>query len=216
MGFHLLDFVVCSKSDRSAESSVRAAEAPKSKGWIRIDRFFKSRRRPAWKNVRVPAKGSKKKRRDFRARRTDGFVRNADESVLSVCSESRKGTGGKRKCFACAGIDVDPKIVSIARGFRWRMEVFDREIERRFGSRDVAAESFDSVASRVHRVWCARILPQARPPGVPESAGTILEKRRSVAKILQTREKACFLQSLTGIGGTESCKNQSEKALMDI
>jgi len=210
------DFVVCLKSTRSVKSSVRAAKTPKSKGWIQIDRFFKNQRRLAWKNVCVPAKGSKKKRKDFRARHTDGFLRDVDKPVLLVCSELKKRTGGKRKYFACTRIDVDPKIVLIAYGFRWRIEVFNKEIKQHFGFQDVAAKSFDSVVSHVHWVCCAYILLQARPPGVPESARTILEKQRSVAKILQTREKACFLQLLTRIGGTESCKNQLKKALMDI
>ncbi len=81
------------------------------------------------------------------------------------------------------------------------------------GFQDVAAKRFSSVISHVHWVYCAYILLNSNPPGIPPEIRGIGQKQDIVREMIGRSEKARVLQMLTRINGTEAVKDELKRAL---
>lgn len=95
-GWH---FVTALKNSRGVKSEARYAKTPKSREWDGVARFFKKYRKLAWETVCILTDGPKKKRKEFRVRHTEVFLKNVGK-IRAVCSEFRKKRDGRRRHIA--------------------------------------------------------------------------------------------------------------------
>jgi hypothetical protein len=207
-GWH---FVSALKSSRSIKSEAGYAKTPKSSGWDGIAVFFKKYRKLAWKTVRILTDGLKKKRKEFRIRHAEVFLRGVGK-IRAVCSEFKRKRDGHRKYIACSDLRASPRQILIAYRVRWKIEIFHKHVKMHLGFGDIAAKHFSSVESHVSLVYCAYLLLNAGLPGIGTD-GTIPEKQRMVAKILENKKTACVIHELTKIGGVGKYKSQLKSAL---
>jgi len=54
------------------------------------------------------------------------------------------------------------------------------------GFEDVAPKSFESVIAHVHWVYCAYILMNSHPPGIPTAMKSIADKQRLITQSVKT------------------------------
>ncbi len=147
----------------------------------------------------------------LRKNHTEVFLKGVGK-VKAVCSEVKKKCGGRRKYIACSDLKASPRQILTAYGFRWKIEIFHKDIKSSLGFGDIAAEHFSSVGSHVSLVYCAFLLLNAGLPGIGAD-GTIPEKQRNVRKILENKQTAGIIHKLTETGGTERYKNELKSAL---
>ena len=208
-GWH---FIFALKNTRSVKSEHQAETTPKSTQWHQVEAFFKSQRRLAWQTVRLFKGGPQKKRMDFRIRQTRGFLKNVGEVQL-VCSEFKKRPVGRRKYLACSDLKAKPRQILMGYRLRWRVETFHKAVKMHLGFEDVATSSFEAVFAHVHWVYCAYLLLQANPPGMPDTIRSIPHKQRYIQQIIQNKDRAQVLQLLTQIGGLDKHKAALKSAL---
>ncbi len=171
----------------------------KSSEWDGVAVFFKKYRKLAWKTVRILTDGPKRKRKEFRIRHAEVFLKGVGK-IRAVCSEFKKKRDGRRKYIACGDLKASPRQILIAYRIRWKIEIFHKHIKMHLGFGDIAAKHFSSVESHVSLVYCAYLLLNAGLPGVGTD-GSIPEKQRKVAKILENKKTAGVIHELTKIGG---------------
>lgn len=208
-GWH---FVSALKGSRGLKSEAGYAKTGNSSGWDGCADFFIKNRIIAWITVRIFTDGPKKKRKDFRVRHTVVFLKGVGK-IRAVCSEFKKGRGGCRRYIACSDLKATPHQILTAYGFRWKIEIFHKHVKMHFGFGDIAAKHFASVESHVHMVYCAYIMLLTGLPGISTTPGTIPEKQRKVARVLENRETACIIHELTKIGGAVRLKNKLKSVL---
>ncbi len=205
------NFVTAMKNSRGVKSEAKFARTPKSRGWDGVAIFFKKYRKLAWETVCILTDGPKKKRKEFRVRHTEVFLKNVGK-ITVVCSEFRKKRDGRRRHIACSDLSATPPQILTAFRIRWKIEIFHKHVKMYLGFGHVATKHFSSVVSHVHLVYCAYILLNADLPGVG-NVGTILERQRKVGTVSENREKARIIHELTKIGGAERYKNELKSAL---
>ena len=76
------------------------------------------------------------------------------------------------------------------------------------GFEDVATKYFSSVVSHVHWVYCAYILLNNSPPGIPDQCTSLAEKQRKVEEIISTKETCRAIQLLTQFKGPQRYKEE--------
>jgi len=204
-------FISALKSSRGVKSEAEYAKTRKSSGWDGIAVFFKKHRNLAWKTVRILTDGPKKKRKEFRVRHAEVFLKGTGK-IKAVCSEFKKKRDGRRKYIACSDLKATAREIIIAYGFRWKIEIFHKHVKTHLGFEDIAAKHFASVESHVCLLYCAYILMHSGLPGIGEG-GTISEKQQKVADILQNKKTAGIIHELTKIGGAERYKNKLKSVL---
>jgi len=128
-------------------------------------------------------KSAKRKRMDFRIRQTVGYLKNVGK-VRLVCSEFKKRPDGRRKFLACNNLKVTARQIIIGYRLRWKIEIFHKEVKMFLGFEDVSAISFDAVTAHVHWVYCAYILLNSQPPGIPAEMKSLAEKQKRVQAIV--------------------------------
>ena len=205
-------FICALKSSRGVKSEAKYARTKKSSPWDGISVFFRNNRKIRWETVRIPTDGPKKKRKDFRIRHTEVFLKGVGK-IRAVCSEFKKKSDGRRRHFACSDLKALPRQILIAYRLRWKIEIFHKHIKMHLGFQDVSAKHFSSVVSHVHLVYTAYILLHSGLPGIGEDNGTIIEKQGRVRQIMINRKTANIIHELTKIGGCERYKNELIKAL---
>jgi len=84
------------------------------------------------------------------------------------------------------------------------------------GFEDVSAISFDAVTAHVHWVYCAYILLNSQPPGIPAEMKSLAEKQKKVGQIVENKEKSRIMQLLTQFNGVDRYKNEIRQALTAI
>jgi hypothetical protein len=120
-----------------------------------------------------------KKRRKFRARKLQGFLKGVAHDVALVCSEKSGRTG--RRFFACSRSDLDAGVITRAYALRWEVELFHRAAKHQLGMLDAGVEDFDTLIAHIHWVYCAYLLLheiQFRP------AESLLDKQRALTKLI--------------------------------
>jgi hypothetical protein len=186
----------------------------KGSGWDRAGNFFRNHRRIGWQTVRILTEGGKRRRKEFRVRHADVFLKGVGK-VRAVCSEFKKRREGGRKHFACSDLKMTAREILITYRMRRKTEIFHKEVKMHLGFEDAAAKHFDSVVSHVCMVYCAYILLHSDLPGISGESETP-EKQKKVEMILQSREIAAQIHEITKIGGPVNLKNKLKSALMEI
>jgi hypothetical protein len=205
-------FIGALKSSRSIKAEATYALTPKSSGWDGIAVFFRKNRRIGWKTVRIITEGPKRKRKEFRVRHADVFLKGVGK-VRAVCSEFKRKRDGRRKYLACSDLKATPRQILIAYRLRWKIEIFHKNIKMFLGFGDVSAEHFSSVESHVYLVYCAYLLLQSDIMGDTGTERTVPEKQHKVGLILEKKKIAAIVHELTKIGGADRVKNQFQSAL---
>jgi len=205
-------FIIPLGKTRSVKSETLYLTTPQARQWYHIAAFFRNHRRLKWNTIRVMTNGAKRKRMEFRIRHTMGHLRYVGKVQL-VCSEPRKRPDGRRKYFACNDVNATARQIVLGYRLRWAVELFHKDVKMHLGFEDVATTSFDAVQSHVHWVYCAYILLQMSPPGVPLDVKGVGDKQRQIQKLLAQKEKRRVLQKLTQIGGVERYKDELRQAL---
>jgi len=208
-------FIIALKKSRSVKTIKQYGNTPKSKDWTRVDDFFRNNRWLAWITIRLLTNGPKKKRIVFRIRQTKVFLRNVGE-VLLICSEMRNRPDGRRKYIACNDLKIPARQILMGYKLRWLIEIFHKEVKMHLGFQDVSTTSFESVKAHVHWVYCAYILLNFNPPGIPKDVTGVAEKQKIVKNIIDSKEKKRILQLLTQIGGVEKYKSELRTVLQGI
>jgi hypothetical protein len=207
-GWH---FISALKISRGVKTEAKYAETRESSGWDGTDAFFRNHREIGWKTVRIFTDGPRKKRKEFRVRHADVFLKGV-KKIRAVCSEFKRKRDGRRKFIACSDLKATTRQILIAYRLRWKIEIFHKNIKMFFGFEDVASKHFTSVGSHVYLAYCAYIMLNAGLPGIGE-VGTISEKQQKVAMILENRKTASVIHELTKIGGTGRYKDELKSAL---
>ena len=81
------------------------------------------------------------------------------------------------------------------------------------GFEDVSAKWFDSVVSHVHWVYCAYILLNSGPPGMPEQMKSLADKQQLMEEMLKNKELSRLNQLMTQINGVQRLKNEIQQVL---
>jgi hypothetical protein len=208
-GWH---FIIALGKTRSVKSATLALTTPQSKQWCHMATFFRNHRWLKWQTIRITTNGTKRKRMEFRARDTIGYLRYVGEVQL-VCSELRNRPDGRRKYFACNDLRVTARQIILGYRLRWAIELFHKTVKQHLGFEDVATHGFDAVMSHVHWVYCAYILLHLSPPGVSAEVKSLGDTQRQLQHVLANNEKRRVLQKLTQIGGVQRYKDELRQAL---
>jgi hypothetical protein len=208
-GWH---FIMALGKTRSVKSATLALTTPQSKQWCHIATFFRNHRWLKWQTIRITTNGTKRKRMEFRARDTIGYLRYVGQ-VQVVCSDLRKRPDGRRKYFACNDLRVTARQIILGYRLRWAIELFHKTVKQHLGFEDVATSGFDAVISHVHWVYCAYILLHLSPPGVSAEVKSLGDTQRQLQHVLANNEKRRVLQKLTQIGGVQRYTDELRQAL---
>jgi len=201
-------YIIALKKKRSVKSQKQYSTTKKSEDWSQIAEFFKNHRLLKWATIRFYlTTGPKRKRKDFRIRQTIGYLRHVGEVQL-VCSEFRKRPDGRRKYLACNDLKATARHILLGYRLRWIIEIFHKDVKQYLGFEDIAATSFDSVTSHVHWVYCAYILLNMDPPGIPEEKLTIREKQLKLKKIIESGNINKWRQMLTQFNGVDNLMDE--------
>jgi hypothetical protein len=205
-------FIIALKSTRSIKTENVYNKTKKSEGWKSIAVAFKRNRRVEWQTIRVPKNSGKKKRMEFRVRQIIGYLRNFGKAQL-ICSEFCKKSKGRRKYLACNDLKATPRQIIIGYRLRWAIETFHKEVKMFLGFEDVSAKWFDSVISHVHWVYCAYILLNSGPPGMPKQMKSLADKQQLMEEMLKRKELSHLNQLMTQINGVQRLKNEIQQVL---
>ena len=141
--------------------------------------------------------------------RIRGYLRHVG-CVHLVCSEFKKGPGGRKKYLACSDLKATVQQIILGYRMRWAIEIFHKEIKMFLGFEDVATKWFYSVIAHVHWVYCVYILLNSGPFDTP--CRNIAEKQERVNRIISNREKSRAIQILTQFDGPQRYKNELQQA----
>jgi hypothetical protein len=205
-------FIIALKSSRSVKTENVYNKTKKSEGWNSIAVAFNKNRRVKWQPIRVPKNSGKKKRMEFRVRQIIGYLRNFGKAQL-ICSEFCKKSKGRRKYLACNDLKATPRQIIIGYRLRWAIETFHKEVKMFLGFEDVSAKWFDSVISHVHWVYCAYILLNSAPPGMPKQMKSLADKQQLMEEMLKRKELSHLNQLMTQINGVQRLKNEIQQVL---
>ena len=205
-------FIIALKATRSIKTESVYNKTKKSEGWNSIAVTFKRNRRVKWQPIRVPKNSGKNKRMEFRIRQIIGYLRNFGKAQL-ICSQFSKKSKGRIKYLACNDLKATPRQIIIGYRLRWRIEIFHKEVKMFLGFEDVSAKWFDSVISHVHWVYCAYILLNSGPPGMPKQIKSLAAKQEFVQEMLKRKELSRLNQLMTQINGLQRLKNEIQQAL---
>lgn len=200
------NFIIALGKTRSVKTSKKYLTTPKSKDWTQVASFFKNNRYVEWVTIRFFTNGPKKKRMEFRIREIIGYLRYVGEVKL-ICSEFKKRPDGRRKYLACNDLKATARQILLGYRLRWAIEIFHKDVKQYLGFQDVAVTTFDAVKAHVHWVYCAYILLNMSPPGIPANGSTLREKQQKVTEIVNNRQFSEFRQILSQIGGPEKLMN---------
>jgi hypothetical protein len=205
-------FVIALKKKRSVKTARQYATTAKSQDWYQVEQLFKNCRRVKWITVYFFKNSPRKKRMDFRIRQIIGYLRYVGKAQL-VCSEFKKRPKGRRKYLACNNLKAKPRQILLAYRIRWEIEIFHKMIKMFQGFEDVAPKYFESVISHVHWVYCAYILLNSRPPGMPANVKSIREKQKYVEQAVRNKQYSHYLQILSRFNGAEQLKTELRTVL---
>jgi len=205
-------YVIALKKSRSVRSEKSHETVPLSKGWSKVELFFKDHRRVKWVTVQVPSGDLNKKRMEFRLRQITAYLRYVGKVQL-ICSEYKKRPKGRRKYLACNDLKATPRQILIAYRLRWKIEIFHKEVKMFLGFQEVASNHFESISSHVHWVYCAYILLRALPSPRDNPINTIGEKQKYVQTIVNGKERTRIIQLLTQINGVKRYKDELRSAM---
>lgn len=205
-------FIIALKKKRCVKSNRAYATTQKSQCWSQVADFFKAHRRLKWQTIRVFTGQFKRKRMEFRIRATTAYLRYVAEIQL-ICSEFKKRSDGRRKYLACSDLKATARQIILGYRLRWKIELFHKNVKMHLGFEDVSTQRFSAVLAHVHWVYCAYLLLNASPPGIPPTVRSIPERQSRLKRIIESKETRRIRQLITRIGGINELKNELECAL---
>jgi hypothetical protein len=207
-------FIIALKKTRSVKTEKEYTDTPTSKGWHQVEQFFKNHRKVKWITVFLPKNSSVKcQRMEFRIRQIMGYLRHVGKAQL-ICSEYKKRSrDGRRKYLASNDLKATPRQILMGYRIRWKIEIFHKMVKMFLGFEDVAPKWFASVVSHVHWVYCAYILLNFHPPGIPEDMKSIAEKQKMITHSVKNKGISHMIQLLSQINGLDRLKNELRQAL---
>jgi hypothetical protein len=205
-------FVIALKKKRSVKTEKEYITTPISKGWYQVELFFKNHRRVKWVPVFLPKSSPSKKRTECRIRQIKGYLRYVGRVQL-ICSEFKKRPKGRRKYLASNDMKALPRQILIAYRIRWEIEIFHKMVKMFLGFEDVAPQSFKSVISHVHWVYCAYILLNSKPPWAAEHIKSIAQKQIIVEQAIRKKDLSHYIQVLSQMNGAIYLKTELREAL---
>jgi tetrahydromethanopterin S-methyltransferase subunit F len=157
------DFICSLKCNRSAKST-HNPDRRTSKSWKQIRELFRL-------NVRTQSASKKKiKRKTFRIRRIEGFIKGVILPLVLVCSKKIRGKGNFY--FACSNLTISTRSINLGYAVRWRIELFHRDSKQYLGMMEAGVHNFDSLVSHVHWVYCAYLLLKRHNFGEAKAASS--------------------------------------------
>jgi hypothetical protein len=209
-GWH---WICALKSNRTVQT-VSGAKA-NHRRWYSIKELFRSARKQApfqtIRDLQGLGNRSKKKRKEFRARRLIGTLKKIPFKVAFVCSEIPKQKS--RIFLACSNLRVDTRTIVLGYRQRWWVELFHRATKFNFGLQDAGVKEFDSVISHVHWVYTAYLLFQE--DGAKANIG-IEQGQRRLRNQHDSKYYREIIQLCTRYGNKEDIKNYCEEALAEM
>jgi len=198
------------KTNRSVQTVAGAKANPRK--WYSVKELFKSAKKQApfqtIRDLQGLGTRSKKKRKEFRARRLLGHLKKIPFKVALVCSEIPKQKS--RIYLACSNIHIDTRAIVLGYRQRWWVELFHRATKFNFGLQDAGVKNFDSVISHVHWVYTAYLLFQVKAHD--EEAG-IEELQRKLKAGHDSKYYREIIQLCTRYGEKESIKKHCYEAI---
>ena len=147
-------FVFSLKNTRGCHSM--AAHHIDPKCWQAVtDLFWTTRKYAPWGTVRTQVNGGKK-RKEFRARRIDGYIKGVHALVAIVQSEKIRGIG--RRHLVSSNPNISTGAIIRTYKIRWLVEQFHRATKDNLGLTDAGVHDFDSLINHVHWVYVAYVL----------------------------------------------------------
>jgi len=208
------NFIIALKSTRNVKTEKAYNTTKKKEDWKSVTVTFKNNRKIGWKTIRAPKNSGKKKWMEFRIRQITGYLKNFGKVQL-ICSQFKtKSNKGQRKHLACNDLKAKPRQIVIGYRLRWAIEIFHKEVKMFLGFEDVSAKSFSSVISHVHWVYCAYILLNSSPPGIPIGIKSMAEKQLKVNKLIENKGLSAVNQLMTQVKGPQRLKTLIQKALI--
>lgn len=206
------NYIIALNKTRSIKTEGQYYSTKKSDDWNQISELFRRYRCVGWQTIRVPKNSGKNKRMEFRIRQITGYLRSVGKAQL-ICSEFKKRSKGRRKYLACNDLKVKARQIIIGYRLRWEIEIFHKAIKMHLGFEDVATKSFASVMSHVHWVYCAYLLLNGNPPGIPKTVKSILEKQNHIKNLIKRKKISRYRQILTQIDGDIRLKSEFQRVL---
>jgi rhodanese-related sulfurtransferase len=166
------DFVGSLKKTRSVKTSTQP--------WASVANLFRRTRKiGSWQTVRHQAGGGKK-RRECRVRTLVGYLKGVSHEVRLV---SAVKPNGERLFIACSKTQVGAGAIMRAYRFRWKIEIFHRDVKSYLGLEDAGLTKFDAIHSHVLWVYCAYLLLNEIVDDA-SSMGTLARRRKVERAIL--------------------------------
>lgn len=177
--------------------------------WIGLSEYFGDGRR-SWKTVRVESNCEKRgKWRTYATKQLVGSLKGIKKESKLVCSKKSKG---KDKFFICSNPEIDVRTILSVYSRRWVIELFHRAIKSYLGFEDAGVESFDTLNSHVHWVYCAYILLHDFDDG---SGVCIKEKQIKLEAKIEAFKMNKIIQKSTQFNGQEHVKTHCRQVIED-
>jgi hypothetical protein len=212
-------FVCALRSNRSVRTINPAQEDASQPRRIRHqwtsikNLFWATRKQAPWETVRDTLASDRKgkRRKEFRARRLMGRLKEIPFDIALVCSEKSKGHG--RIYLSCSRTDLPIRAIVLAYRRRWWIELFHRAVKKNLGLLDAGVVEFDSQVSHVHWIYSAYLLLGEMED--VDKLGMELRQRR-LAEGLQARRYREILQMATQAGGARRVKTHCQTVLAGL
>jgi hypothetical protein len=206
------DFICSLKCNRSTKS-VHNPDRRTSQGWKQIRELFRLNRKYApWETVRTQSASKKKtKRKTFRLRRIEGFIRGIIIPVVLVCSKKSRGKGNVH--FACSNLTISTRSISLGYAIRWRIELFHRDSKQHLGMMDAGVHNFESLISHIHWVYCAYLLLKKQIIKEQAKGFSILHRQQILTKKWESQRYKHIIQLTTRFDGVSAIKNHCYEVL---
>jgi hypothetical protein len=209
------DFVGALKSNRSAKTC--HADPHKSLGFCQIRELFSRVRRYApSETVRIDtaANTKKKKRKTFRVRRIEGYIRGVEFPVVLICSKKKKGNDeSQKKYLTCSNLTIESRAILMAFSLRWQVELFHRATKQNLGMCDAGVPKFESVHSHVRWVYCAYLL--LAQMNVKEGIG-IQNRQEILAQKIEAEKLRTIIQLSTRFHGARQVRLRCQEVLHEF
>ncbi len=208
------NFIISLINKRGFKTIKAFNTTPKSQDWKWVSTTFKNHRKIGWDTIKVPKNSSQKKWMEFRTRQITGHLKSVSELVQLICSEFKNSKKGKRKHLACSDLKATTRQILIAYRLRWEIEIFHKEVKMFLGFEDISATNFSSVVSHVHWVYCAYILLNSIPSGIPpDKTNSVAEKQLLIDRAIKNQSLSDLNHLLTKINGVQRLKKNLKMAL---
>lgn len=185
------DFVMALKSSRTIKGQ-------------KVSNLFRfSRRWLKWESIRLKAAGSgRRSRRNYSIRTASGVVMKGFGLVHVVCSKQDHNRNKPRKYLATSCLKMKGREIVKWYGFRWKIELWHKEIKQNYGFIDCHSRRFTATASHINFVLTAYLLQ--KESGKPQMG---------IEEVIRLRELKRIHIELSKFGSNQRLRAQVAEAL---